>query len=596
MPTDILIVSLILLVAVFLFVSEKLPVDLTALGIMVALMVTGQLSPAEAVAGFANPAPLAVGALFVVSRGMVRTGALTFVTRLTIAYTKGKGSRLLLLSLVLVGTLSAFMNNTPVVVLFMSITMAVCVRYGLAPSKFLIPLSYISILAGTCTLIGTSTNILVSDVAAGLGNPPIGMFELSVLGVPIALVGGAFIFLFADTLMPTHSSPATDAGDASGLYLSELVITEQSALVDAAPAPNLGPDYPEVKVYEVFRKGRVIEPGRGRHHLRLRAEDIILVRGSANDLSAMLERGDVDLPSCSRAECFESPHKGGSQLVELLVPSGSDARGLLLDELDLADSDDANILGLKRHREHYSWRSSHLLRLRVGDILLTQLSDRALDRIRRDETFVILNDDVVKDIVNWKRAPLAMVIFLLMVAAAGTGLVNILTAAFAAAFAMILAGCLTIREAYRAVDVKVLMLIIGTISLGMAMQKSGADMLYAGAFLSLFKDAGPHAILTGFIILTSLLSHFLSNNSTAVLLVPVGLATAAGLDVDPRPFIIGIAFGASACYATPIGYKTNLIVYGPGGYKFSDFMRMGLPLTAIVCGCSALFIPYFWPF
>jgi di/tricarboxylate transporter len=594
MPTDILVVSIILAAAIVLLVTERLPVDVTGLGIMVALMVAGQLSPAEAVAGFANPAPLAVGALFVVSRGLVRTGALTFVTRLTIGYTRGKGSRLLLLSLLLVGTISAFMNNTPVVVLFMSIIMAVCVRYGFTPSKFLIPLSYISILAGTCTLIGTSTNILVSDVAAGLGNAPIGMFELSVLGVPLALAGGIFMYFFADKLLPNHSSPAMDAADTAEHYLSELRITDQSGLLDTQPGDALAPLYPEVKVYEVFRSSRILDPGTGR--LRLKAHDVILARGSANDLSAMLERGDVDLPSCSQAECFASPHQQGSRLVELLIPSGSDARGFTLGDLPLADADDVNIIGFKRRHEHYSWHSAHLLRLRVGDILLTQVSDRALERLRRSEDFIVLNDNVVKDVVNWRRAPLALGIFLLMVITAATGLADILTAAFAAALAMILSGCLGIREAYRAVDVKVLLLIIGTIALGAAMQKSGADRLYAGAFLSLFQGAGPQVVLTGFILLTSLLSHFLSNNSTAVLLVPVGLATAASLGVDPRPFIIGIAFGASACYATPIGYQTNLIVYGPGGYKFTDFMRLGLPMVAIVCGGAALFIPTFWPF
>jgi di/tricarboxylate transporter len=594
MPTDIILVSLILAATVVLLVTERLPVDVTGLGIMVALTVTGLLAPAEAVAGFSNPAPLAVGALFVVSRGLVRTGALAFVTRLTITYTNGSGRRLLLLSLVLVGTLSAFMNNTPVVVLFMTILMAVCVRYGFAPSRFLIPVSYISIMAGTCTLIGTSTNILVSDVAAGLGNAPIGMFELSVLGVPIALAGGLFMFLFAHRLLPAHTSPAMDAGESAQMYLSELKVTDESALIDATPAAGLGETYPDVKVYEVFRGGRILDPRNRR--LTLRGGDEILIRASASDITALLERGDATLPTCSRAECFESPHEDGSRLVELLVPSGSSAQGFTLDELPLTNAPDVNIIGFKRRNAHYSWHSAHLLRLRVGDILLAQVADTRLERVRKEQEFIILNDDVVSDVINWKRAPLALGIFALMIAAASTGLTDIMTASFAAAFAMILAGCLKVREAYAAVDVKVLMLIIGTIALGAAMQKTGADRLYADAFLSIFRDAGPHVVLTGFILLTSLLSHFLSNNSVAVLLVPVGLATATGLGADPRPFIMGIAFGASACYATPIGYQTNLIVYGPGGYAFTDFMRLGLPVTAIVCGGASLFIPTFWPF
>ncbi|CCH50056.1 SLC13 family permease [Pseudodesulfovibrio piezophilus] len=594
MPTDILIVTIILVIAVILLISEKLPVDLTGLGIIVVLTVTCELTPKEAMAGFANPAPLAVAALFVVSRGLVRTGALTFVTQLTIALTKGSKARLLFLSLVLVGTLSAFLNNTPVVVLFMSIIMAVCVRYGFAPSKFLIPLSYISILAGTCTLIGTSTNILVSDVATNMGHAPIGMFELSVLGVPIALVGGVFMFLFSDILMPSHDSMAASSETEQETYLSELEVTPESQLIGINPNEGLGPDYQKIKAYEVYRSGRIYDLSRSR--VLLKEGDYVLVRGTVDEISKILDKGDATLPMCSDAECFQSPHLSGTKLVELLIPAGSSVRGVPLHNLYLAYFKDVSIIGFIRRQEHYSWKVAKSQRLRIGDVLLAQVTENSLDAIRRKDDFIILNDNVVNDVINWKRAPIALGLFLLMIPAVATGMTDILTAAFAAAFGMILSGCLSIREAYRAVDVKILMLIIGTIALGAAMRKSGADVYYAGAFLSLLSGSGPQVVLTGIIVLTSVLSHFLSNNSTAVLLVPVAIATADSLGVDPRPFIVGVAFGASACFATPIGYKTNLIVYGPGGYKFSDFLRMGIPMALIACGGAALFIPTFWPF
>ncbi|GAB7022582.1 SLC13 family permease [Salidesulfovibrio brasiliensis] len=593
MNPDVIIVSIILLVAVVLLVSEKLPVDLTGLGIVVVLMVAGQLTPVQAVAGFANPAPLAVGALFVVSRGLVRTGALNFITRTTIKFTAGSRKRLLFVSLILVGTLSAFLNNTPVVILFMSIIIAACSRFGFAPSKLLIPLSYISILAGTCTLIGTSTNILVSDTALSLGAAPIGMFELSVLGVPIAIAGAVFMYFFADYLLPEHASPFGDSDNKAELYLSELKIYPDSLLVGVNPAEGVPNKYESLKIYEVFRGENIYDVNQDQ--ITLQADDRILVKGSADDLTSILENKDAGTPSCSEPH-FDCPHLSDTQLVELLIPSGSGVRGVTLNNLYLTDDLEASVIGLLRRHSHYSWREAHSMVLRVGDVLLVQLKPHAFERIRKEEDFIILNDDVVQDLVNRRRAPMAIGIFLLMIAAVASGLTNILIGAFAGAFAMIITGCLSLREAYRSVDVKILMLIIGTIALGLAMQKSGADMVYAKAFLGLFAGAGPQVILAGFIVLTSLLSHFLSNNSTAVLLVPVGMATAAALGVDPRPFIIGIAFGASACFATPIGYQTNLIVYGPGGYTFLDFLRLGLPMVIISCGAASLFIPTFWPF
>lgn len=591
MTPEIILVTVILAASVILLVTERLPVDVTGLGIIAVLMVSGLLTPKEAVAGFANPAPLAVGALFVVSKGLVRTGSLNMITRLAVHYTKGNASRLMLLSLILVGTLSAFLNNAPVVVLFISIIMTVCVRYGFAPSKFLIPLSYISILAGTCTLIGTSTNILVSDVAAGMGNAPIGMFELSKLGVPIALVGGLIIYLFSHRLMPEHDSPH-GAGDGEvNQYLSELQIPEGSPFVGRSPESGFAPEYEAMELHEIYRGQKIFH---NKAPISLEPGDLVLVKASANDLTRIVEKGHALQPVCSATQEIELPK--GSAMAELLIPAGSNVQGAKAGEAVTSVLGAAQLVGIKRRRHHYAWDSACNMTLRIGDIILVRTNEQTLDRIRKTEDFITLNDKVAFDLINWRRAPAALGIFGLMVALVATGTLNILEGAFAAAFAMVVTGCLTIREAYQSIDVKVLMLIIGTISLGAALQKTGADTLYADSFLSLFRGQGPEVILSAFIFLTSLLSHFLSNNSTAVLLVPVGVATAAALGVDPRPFIIGIAFGASACYATPIGYKTNLIVYGPGGYRFTDFLRLGIPLALFVWISASLFIPYFWPF
>ena len=231
----------------------------------------------------------------------------------------------------------------------------------------------------------------------------------------------------------------------------------------------------------------------------------------------------------------------------------------------------------------------------MGDILLVQCSQQSLKWLRNDSDLIIVEDNV-PPVANRGRAPLALGIFLAMVGLAATGTLDILPAALAAAFLMVLTRCLQLHEAYDAVDVPVLMLIIGTIALGTALTATGAAELYANGFLSLFAGFGPQGVLVALIVLTSLLSHVLSNNSTAVLLVPIGLAAAAALQVDPRPFVVGICFGASACFATPIGYQTNLLVYGPGGYRFTDFMKLGMVLNVVVWVGASLLIPRFWSF
>jgi len=590
---DILLVSLILLLAVVLFVSERLPVDMTAMGIMVALMLTGVLTAGQAVAGFANPAPITVGALFVVSKGLTRTGALTGLTRLVSNSSAGKPNRILLISIVLVGLFSAFINNTPVVVLMLSVVLAVSGRYNLSPARFLMPISFASILAGTTTLIGTSTNIIVSEQAVQLGFAPIGMFELSKVGLPIALVGGLVIFVLSERLLPRPHMPILhhDKGE-KHRYIAELTIPPGSAYVGEVVVDALNEKYPGVEVYEVLQGTRICYPGTD--PCTLEGGDVVLVGATAGELIEILSGRDAALPLVA-GESIAKPYDQDAQIVEVIIPPDSPLLGRRLAETFLGVADDLSVIGAQRRRVHYSERKMNRLLLDVGDILLIQCSAYRLQRLRRENELIVV-EDVVRSLENRRRAPFALTIFLAMVTAASLGLLNVLTASLAAAFLMILTGCLRPREAYDAVDVSVVLLIIGTIALGTALTVTGAADLYARGFLSVFGGASPQLVLAAFIVLTSVLSHFLSNNSTAVLLVPVGVATAAALGVDARPFVVGICFGASACFATPIGYQTNLLVYGPGGYRFGDFIRLGMVLNLVVWIGASVLIPRYWPF
>ncbi|MBD3221029.1 SLC13 family permease [bacterium] len=590
---DIVLVTIILIAAIALLAGEKLPVDLTAIGIMVALMVTGVLTPRQAVAGFANPAPLTVGALFVVSKALTRTGSLGLLNRLIVHSTGGRPRRILALALLLAGLLSAFVNNTPVVVLLLSVLLAVSGRFGLSPAQFLIPVSFISILAGTTTLIGTSTNIIISDLAVGAGLAPLGMFELARLGVPLALIGGLLLMLLSRRLLPQTHTPIYHHGqDERTRYISELQVTEESALIGQDVAEALGGRSEDIEIFEVVRGDLVLYPETD--DCTLEADDLVLVGATATDLVDLIGGKDVTLPTVD-GEPLENPYDRNAQIVEVVIAPESRMIGRRLRNTPLAAWDNLHVIGMQRRRTHYSERQLSRLRLDVGDILLIQCGTRQLARLRA-ETGLVVAEDVVRTLENRRKGPLAGVIFGAMVAAAALGWLDILTAALSAAFLMLLSGCLKPREAYDALDLPVLILIVGTLALGDALARTGAADLYASGLVAATATAGPHAVLAGVIVMTSVLSHFLSNNSTAVLMAPIALATAASLGVDPRPFVVGVCFGASACFATPIGYQTNLLVYGPGGYRFGDFTRLGMVLNVLVWFGASIFVPRLWPF
>jgi len=589
----VLVVTVILVVTVVLLVTELIPVDLTALAVMVALMLAGVLAPRDALAGFANPAPITVGALFIVSAGLTRTGALDFLAARLTDLTEGRPRALLALVLALTGTLSAVINNTPVVVLMISVLMSACGRSPISLSKYLIPISFISILAGTSTLIGTSTNIIVSDLSVELGQDAIGMFELSPLGVPLALAGGALLFLLSFRLLPAHRTPicATSRDDAR-LYISELLVPPGSPLVgcDAVKGPCAAAS--ELEVFEVLRGREVLDPTE--HAVTLQEGDILLVRAAAADLVQVLDRKSVRLPR-RNGEAMAPPFDDGALIVELIVPPNSTLVGRRWAETALAAEPHIHCIGVQRQWVHYPAQQIGQLGLTVGDILLVQSPLDHLEQLRADGDLIVV-EDLHRQLVNRRKAPLAAVIFGCMIAAATTGAADILVAALAAAVLMIATRCLDLRQAYRAVDVRTLLLLVGTLALGRALQQSGAATLYAGQLLALLEGASPQIVLGGIIVLTSVLSHLLSNNATAVLVTPVALSAAAALGLSARPFIIGICFGASACYATPIGYQTNLLVYGPGGYRFVDYLKLGLPLDLLVCLGATLAIPWRWPF
>ena len=586
------LVTLILVTAMLLLITEKLPVDLTSIGIVVVLTITGILTPTEAIAGFASPAVITVGAMFMISKGMIRTGAVGFISQKVSEYSRGRPTLAIFLILMIVGTASAFINNTPVVVLFIPIILSLSCELGFSPSKVLIPVSYASILAGTCTLIGTSTNIIISDLSARHGFGSLGMFELSPLGVPIALLGIFFLIFAAPKLMPSMHSPVCELkDDEHRRYLAELQIPHGSRIIGENPQSYFSQKYPDMEVLELIRYSHVFYPDRDA--VEIAPDDLLLVKGSANDLVDILHDDLVELPMAEQGLNFEA-EKTESLIVELIIPPQSALLGERLVASRLRRDPDIHIIAIKRRELHYAEPKVKDIKLKIGDILLVRLPESSLDRLRGEKDFIIA-EDVHHEIVHKRLARRAFLIFGAMVVAASTGLADILVCALAAAFLMVLTGCLQLRDAYRAMEGRILLIIIAMIALSAGLEKTGASEFYARTFLSLFSGLSPAFVLTGVILLTSISTHILSNNATAILLLPIAISAAQGLGVDPKPFIVAVCFGASACFATPIGYQTNLLVYGPGGYRFSDFFKLGMPLNLLVLIMGSLFIPLIWP-
>jgi di/tricarboxylate transporter len=590
---EIWIVSIILAIILYLLISEKIPIDLIAIGLIVILMLTNLLTPIEAVAGFANPAVLTVGAMFLISQGMIRTGAVGFLGERVIRYSKGKAGLALLIILTIVAAASAFLNNTPVVVLFIPVVMSMCCKFGLSPSKFLIPLSYASILAGSCTLIGTSTNIIVSDLSAGYGYGALEMFELSKVGVPIAVLGLGFLLLAAFKIMPTTANPTCELENGHRQqYLAEIHIPKGSILIEKNPSDAFQSKYPDVEVLELIRNSHIFYPGRDM--VTILADDLLLVKGSANSIVEILQSKIAALPSSEKGLDFGNGEKH-PVLVEMIVPPQSDLLEQRLKETDLNRDPDVHAIAIKRSNLHYTAQKLHDISLRVGDILLLWCPPSKLEELRSKRDVIIV-EDIHHTIVHRRKVRIAVTIFAGLIFAAATGLADIMVCALTAVFLMAISGCLQLRDAYRSLQPNVLLLIAATIALGQAMQKTGASQVYAQAFLSIFANGSPVLVLAGILVLTSISTHLLSNNATAVLLLPMAISTAAKLGVDPKPFIIAVCLGASACFATPIGYQTNLLVYGPGGYRFEDYFRLGIPLNFLVIILGTFLIPIFWPF
>ncbi len=575
-----------------MMVWEKFSLDVVAMLAFSALVITGILTPAEAFKVFSNEAAITVASMFILSAALERTGVIESIAhRLNRAVGRSDWS-VLLVMLPIVAVLSAFINNTPVVVVFMPIMISLAASRGLKPSKLLIPLSFASIFGGLCTLIGTSTNILVSSTAEQLGQPALGMFELGRVGWLLAVAGLIYLLTVGRHLLPNRDTLASTLQSTnSKQYLTEVLVTAESPLVGKPFAKTPLANQPSVRVLEVIRAGEliytpldeiVLEPG---DRLRLATPltsvlELNQLEGVALSPKSTLGVELVGTQKAVVAECVIGPR---SSLVGRSVRAANFRRRY-------------GVLVLAVHRQGVNLREDFAeVKLRYGDTLLVEGPETAMNQLRGHRDFLLLLD-VPETAKRRRKQALAVGAIALVVGLATLNVLPIGALAVMAAVAVVATRCLDVEEAYESVDWKIIFLIFGMLALGMALEKTRGAALVAHTLIHGLGAWGPMVVLSAVVLLTSTLTNFLSNNAVAVLLTPIAVEAATAMHVSPRPFLIAVALGASACFATPIGYQTNTLVYGAGGYKFRDFLKVGLPLNLVFCALATYLIPKFWPF
>lgn len=588
MTFEIAMVLSIALVAVVLFATEKLPMDIVALLVLTALALNGLVDGGAALSGFSNPATITVASMFVLAAGLQNSGALSGIGNL-LGKAKSPFQFLLMLFTVLV-VIAPFVNNTAVVAVFMPIVMAATASIGMSASKALIPLSYVSQMAGVCTLVGTSTNLLVNGMARDLGHPGFTMFEFTSLGVIYLAAGCIYLLTLGRWLLP--DARATELVDQYelGKYITELRVGAESSLIDTPLSEaKLGEEY-GVYVLELLRGDEKVWSPRSQ---TLREGDVLLARGEWAKLEELCNATGLEL----NAE-FELKQRSFEEveqvLAEVLVAPRSRLIGSTLGMVDPGWHHNTTSLAIQRRGQILREELRHV-RLQVGDILLLLIPEAEMAALRKDRNIIVLSQRQAERPAGW-RAPFALVTTGLVIGVSALGWAPIAVTALAGAVAMTLAGCLDAEDVYDAIDWRIIILLAGLIPLGVAMNESGAAEFLVQNSVGLVSQHGPLVVLAVMYLLALLLTEFMSNAAAAVLLTPIGVSTANMMNVDATPFLIAVMFAASTSFSTPVGYQTNTMVYGAGGYRFIDFVKVGLPLNLIFWVLGVVFIPVFWPF
>ena len=581
---EIAITFAIVLMTVLLLVIDKLPIDLVALLALCSVLLTGLVTPEQGFAGFSNPATVTIASMFVLSAGLHRSGALSGLGEWVAALTQKNLTLALLALMTAVATLSAFMNNTAVVALFLPILMEAARKSRVSPSKLLIPLSFASMFGGACTLVGTSTNLLVDEISTRSGGAGISMFELAPLGVPLAAVGFIYLLVFG---VPTLASRR--GGEA---LTEDFGMTGHLSRVTLRGSDNLRPrpiqEWDDLKhqpldLLEVKRPGTLSE--RPSHNTALAQNDVLTLRLDAPNSLQTCHDFELD----PRPISDEMLQTSESALVEFLVPPDVKLEGGNLSASGVLDQ---SVVPLAiRNRSGLVHQSLREEPLQGGDSILVRVDRDRIEQLARSLLLMVSAPTVAPS----RRSPWwPLTILVAVIVISALDWLPLAIAAPVGCVAMIISRCITLEEAYRAIEWKVVVLLGGMLALGEAMENSGTTAWLASEFLRASDQ--PLLTLAILYLATIGLTSIMSNNATAVLMAPLAITAAENLNVSAQPFLIAVTLAASSCFSTPIGYQTNVMVYGPGHYRFSDFLKVGLPLNLIFFIISIVAIPRIWSF
>lgn len=584
---NIILVAIILVVAMGLFSWGKIRVDVVAIGVLVALFVLKLITPEQVLYGFANPATVTIASMFVISAGMARTGLVEWVARHLDRLAGRTRGRLVVVLALTAAFLSGFIINMAIVAIFIPVSMVLSRSRNIAASKVLIPLSYASQFGGVCTLVGTTTNLIVNSIATERGLEPFGFFEFLPLGLAMVGAGIVYLVLVGGWLLPARR--AQDEGlDRARLadYFAEMEVTEKSSLIGRTwkEAPVEGEN--GVRLANLLRGGKAVsKPPR----TRIRAGDILLLYGH---IERIMETGG------KYGLVMEKKTRGGTsvdlKLAEVLIPPGSNLIGRPIQSVNLFRRNRLTVLAIQRR--------GHTIRERMADTRLSEYDTVLLQGHKGDIAHVmnspnaIVTSELTDLHLRKSRAVVAVVVLLGVVLLTTLDVIPIMLAALLGAAVMVFTRCLDIEEAYRSIDWKIIFLLAGVLPLGLAVEEHGAALWLADHILEPMAGASPVALVAVIYGVTAVLTEAMSNKAAAAILAPIAFTTAVSLDIDPRPLLVAITFAASTSFATPIGYVTNTMIFSPGGYRFTDFTKIGVPLNLVFWGIATALIPLIWPF
>ncbi|WP_422024027.1 SLC13 family permease [Pyruvatibacter mobilis] len=600
-----------IIAAIAAYASEDIPLEVTSLALVAGLLAFFHFFPVEAgsgnllnpenlLAGFADPALIAVLALLVVGQGLFQSGALEDVAQLTNANAIRAPYLTLGVMLLVVLVVSGFMNNTPVAVIFIPVVSALAAKASISSSKMMIPLSYASILGGMTTLIGSSTNLLASGAASRAGLDRIGFFDFTIPGVFLAAIGIVYVAFILPRLMPARANLTEEMGGSGKQFIAQLQLGYGHPLVGSKATGGMFPSLKNITVRMVQRGERPFLPPF--EDMVLRPGDTLIIAATrATLMEALKQEPDIFQGLIHQDGGPSDPDSDDEQrpvrdlmLAETIVAPGSRMIGRNIEQAGFRMETDCIVLGVQRRSRMIRTQMSDI-RLEAGDVLLIVGNRQSVRGLRTSRDLLLLEWSAT-EIPHLSNARTAQFILGGTVVSAALGIVPISIAAVAGALAMILTGCLNIRQASRAIDRQIFLLVGAALALGTSLEATGGATFLAQQVILVFDGFGAAVVLSVFFLLTAILTNVLSNNATAVLFVPIAVSTASQLGIDPMVFVYAVIFAANCSFATPMGYQTNLLVMGPGHYRFSDFMRAGAPLVIILWLAFSLFAPWYYGF